>query len=74
MRAWVRVCVCLWEVTQARERVVLLIQHVTRMHRIIYVFVASLPAPYFATLYHKHHDFWKKVIEHKMCADCLYNF
>jgi hypothetical protein len=49
-----------------RERVALLTHHAVRMPWLS--FVASLAPPYFLTLFHKRHDFRKKVVEHKMCV------
>jgi hypothetical protein len=39
------------------------IQHTKGMHRIIWSFVTCLAVPYFSTLSHKGHDFWKNVFE-----------
>ena len=64
--AWASACACV--------RVALLIQHSTRMCHILTPFVALLAPPHFSTLCHKRRDFRKKVTEHKMCFDFLYNF
>jgi hypothetical protein len=52
-------CVCL--------SVALLIQHVRRMRQIL-SFCASLAPVHSSTLFRKRHDFWKKVIEHRICV------
>ena len=47
--------------------VVLVIQHATRMRRIILSPVTYPALQNFSTLSHKRHDFRKTVTEHKMC-------
>jgi hypothetical protein len=46
----------------------LLIQNAKRMHHILTSFVAPLAPSYFSTLFHKRHDFRKKVAENKICV------
>jgi hypothetical protein len=46
-----------------------------RMRLIILTSVACLSLPYFSTLSHKRYDIRKKkIIEHEICFDFLYNF
>ena len=51
------------------------IQHAKRMRHILLPSVSCPDIPYFSTLSRKRHDFReKKVIEHDVCLDFLYNF
>jgi hypothetical protein len=49
-----RACACV--------HVTLLIQHATRMRRIVSSFVVSLDPPYFSALSHKRNDFGEKTL------------
>jgi hypothetical protein len=66
VHAWACACICV--------RVVLLIQHATHMRNIVTLLVAPLVPHHFSALSRKRHDFQKKVTDHKMCFDFLYNF
>ena len=71
------VCACVSAGAQAvgRVHVALFIQHATRMRHTVTSYVAPQAPPHFSTLSHKQNDLRKKkVIEHKMCFDVLYNF
>jgi len=56
--------------------VALFIQHAMRVHRITIIlsFLASLVILFISILFHKRHDFRRKVFEHKMLFDFLYKF
>ena len=65
-------CPSAWARSCSYVHVALLIQHATRLHHIVTSFVAPLAPPYISTLSHKRHDFWRIVIEHKMCVLIFY--
>jgi hypothetical protein len=58
----------------ARGSVGLVTQHAKRARRIILPSVARPNLPGFSALSRKLHDFRKKVIQHKIYFDFLYNF
>jgi hypothetical protein len=45
------------------------IQDAKRMRSIILSSVVCHVPPYISTLFHKWHDFWKNITEHKMCSN-----
>jgi hypothetical protein len=50
------------------------IQHAMRMRHIVNCGLSVRLYNIFSTFSHKRHDFRKKITEHKMCFDFLYNF
>jgi len=48
--------------------VALFMQQTMHKHHIILSYVSCLALPYFSTLLHNRYDFWKNVIEHKLCV------
>jgi hypothetical protein len=54
------VCMCARGLACACARLASLIQHATRRH----IAIRSLSG---SNKFHKRHDFWKRVLEHKMC-------
>ena len=66
-RAYVRICGCpgAWACPCAYARVILIIQHASRMCLSVSSFVASLATPYFSTLSHKRHDLCKMLLNIK---------
>jgi hypothetical protein len=67
----VPVCPCCVHVstrTRGRVHIALLIQHATRMRHIVTSFMAPRSTPYVSTLSHKGYDFWKNIVERKMCV------
>ena len=76
---YILMCACVlarlgeWACACACVRVALLMQHATRMRRVVTSFVAFVSTRFFGSI-SKRYDFRKKVTEHQMCFDFLYNF
>jgi hypothetical protein len=51
-----------------RVAVALIIQRANRMRRVTLSRLACLPLPYFPTISHKRHDFWKKGLPNIKCV------
>jgi hypothetical protein len=70
---YVYVSACMWipgrvGVCVRINDVALLMQHATRIRRIVMAFMARRSPTYFSTLSHKLYNFRKKVIECKICV------